>query len=252
LRTTASSTDLRLRISLTRTSVVVLSLGLWFGPSAALAQTPVTRTWPVSGIVVDSSGRAIQMARVQLLGLGRGVSTGPDGRFRFDSVSTGPQRLLVRAISFAVQTPMIEVKVGDGWVGTIVLARLAQTLPDIEVEAEVKVPFRLEGFERRRKHGLGVYLTEEQIKRRFERDALGLLRGIAGIKLSFRLGGTAVEFARCRERVAYWVDGVRYRDGIPGYVSPATIVGMEVYRGVAELPAEFLDDACAAVVIWTR
>jgi hypothetical protein len=171
---------------------------------------------------------------------------------RFDSIPAGRQRLLVRAIGFELESPVVDVKPGDGWTGTIVLLRQVQTLPDLEAEAERELSWRLEGFEFRRKHGLGVYLTEEEIKRRFERDALGLLRGIAGVKVIFALGGTTVEFARCRVGVAYWVDGVRYRDGVPGYVSPATIVGMEIYRGVAELPAEFLDDACAAVVIWTR
>jgi hypothetical protein len=27
---------------------------------------------------------------------------------------------------------------------------------------------------------------------------------------------------------------------------------MEIFRGVAQIPAEFLDDSCAAVAIWTR
>jgi len=27
---------------------------------------------------------------------------------------------------------------------------------------------------------------------------------------------------------------------------------MEIFRGVSQIPVEFLDDNCAAVVIWTR
>lgn len=36
------------------------------------------------------------------------------------------------------------------------------------------------------------------------------------------------------------------------FVRPSEIEAMEVYRGVGQIPAEFRDDSCAAVVIWTR
>jgi hypothetical protein len=216
--------------------------------TVAAAQSRAGDSWPVSGTVVDSAGAPIPGARVQVLGLGRGVVTAEIGRFRIDSILAGRQRLLVRAIGFELQSPVVDVKTGEGWTGTIILARRVQTLPELEVEAEREVSWRLEGFEFRRKHGLGVYLTEEEIKQRFVSNPLHLLQGIAGVRVT----NSGVAFARCKANVAYWVDGIRYRDGIPGYVSPATIVGVEVYRGVAQLPAEFLDDACAAVVIWTR
>ena len=165
-----------------------------------------------------------------------------------------------------METPALEVRSRTGWTGTVVLARKVQTLPPLEVEGEREISWRLEGFEFRRKHGLGVYLTQAEIKQRNARGPLDLLKGIAGVRVFLdHGGGTRVEFTRCREspqkatddpspssKIAYWVDGVRYRGGLPGYISPAAIVGMEIYRGVAELPAEFLDDACAAVVIWTR
>ncbi len=35
-------------------------------------------------------------------------------------------------------------------------------------------------------------------------------------------------------------------------ISPNQIEMIEVYRGVAEIPGEFLNDSCAAIVIWTR
>lgn len=35
-------------------------------------------------------------------------------------------------------------------------------------------------------------------------------------------------------------------------VRPGEIEAVEVFRGVSQIPAEFLDDSCAAVVIWTR
>jgi hypothetical protein len=35
-------------------------------------------------------------------------------------------------------------------------------------------------------------------------------------------------------------------------VLPSQIEAMEIFRGPAEMPAEFLDDSCAAIAIWTR
>ena len=35
-------------------------------------------------------------------------------------------------------------------------------------------------------------------------------------------------------------------------VNPTSIQAIEVYRGASQLPAEFLDDACAVIAIWTK
>jgi hypothetical protein len=35
-------------------------------------------------------------------------------------------------------------------------------------------------------------------------------------------------------------------------VPPTAIQAIEVYRGVSQIPAEFLDDACAVIAIWTK
>lgn len=102
--------------------------------------------------------------------------------------------------------------------------------------------------------------------------------------------GTEVRFARCPNfppKISIWIDGNRQhyfvRDPggaavMPGGgrsvaldsqvqakaeayrswlelldgVRPGEIEAMEIFRGVGQIPAEFLDDSCAAVVIWTR
>ena len=35
-------------------------------------------------------------------------------------------------------------------------------------------------------------------------------------------------------------------------VTPRDIEAIEVYTGVARIPAEFLEDACAVIAIWTK
>jgi len=55
--------------------------------------------------------------------------------------------------------------------------------------------------------------------------------------------------------VGVYVDGFK----VPGYpgeilamINPADVEAIEVYRGPSELPAEFMSDDCAAIVIWTK
>jgi hypothetical protein len=58
-----------------------------------------------------------------------------------------------------------------------------------------------------------------------------------------------------RAVVGVYVDGFRV-PGDPGdalsMINAADVEGIEVYRGPSELPAEFMSDDCAAIVIWTR
>ena len=95
---------------------------------------------------------------------------------------------------------------------------------------------------------------------------------------STRSGGpgglVGADAARRSPRVQVYVDGTRttrYLDApIPGdgsgidasaefnvngalkNINPRSIAVMEVYSGIAKIPAEFLDDACAVIVIWTK
>jgi hypothetical protein len=58
-----------------------------------------------------------------------------------------------------------------------------------------------------------------------------------------------------RSPVGVYVDGFRALGDpgeILGMINPADVEAIEVYRGPSELPAEFMSDDCAAIVIWTR
>lgn len=61
--------------------------------------------YEVSGTVTDTTGTPLADARVVLVGLRRGASTSPEGRFSFPDVAPGVYQLSVSAIGFA---PVIE------------------------------------------------------------------------------------------------------------------------------------------------
>jgi len=83
------------------------------------------------------------------------------------------------------------------------------------------------------------------------------MRFIPGVKLIMgEGGGTRVYFSRCSDRVGVWINGVRIRTAdhneALALIHPREVAAMEVYRGVAQIPAEFRYDNCAAIAVWTR
>ena len=124
---------------------------------------------------------------------------------------------------------------------TVFPAETAQSLPDLDVEATPWKPAI---------------------------QTLEYLQGIPGVRVSIGPPGLAgandIRIVRCSgpgSKVTVWIDGVRQTGGPispaevieqPNRVSPGDIEMIEVYRGAATLPAEFHDDGCAAIAVWTR
>jgi outer membrane cobalamin receptor len=150
------------------------------------------------------------------------------------------------------------------------------TLPEITVEADrfAKPPryaatTKYDDFFRRRKSGFGTFITREAIEKMNAFHTHEIIRNIPGVRVSSMSGDpetVRVSFVRCnggRSNVAVYIDGQRLiprgERGQSGDVaemlsriSAPQIEMMEVYRGTAEVPGELSEDACAAVVIWTR
>jgi hypothetical protein len=81
---------------------------------------------------------------------------------------------------------------------------------------------------------------------------------IGNSKLGKEIGpgsGPSLGAARTRSSVGVYIDGFRV-PGDPGealsMINANDVEAIEVYRGPSELPAEFMSDDCAAIVIWTR
>jgi len=248
-------------------------------PSAPVAPPPAI----VSGVVVDSAGVPIPHAVFSVVGESLRVVTDSQGRFRL-AVPPGPRLIAVRALGY--RPLMWAVTLGSGLEasGRIRLQRLSIALPEITVVGERYVPGRLAGYYQRRQTGLGKYIDSATIARRFPSRTADLLQGIAGVRV---LQGhdpftPSVGFVRCsdiltfrpqaspclldpncgvhpgvksEQGVAVYVDGFRVLGDpgdILGTINPADVEAIEVYRGPAELPAEFNSDDCAAIVIWTK
>jgi len=245
----------------------------------------------ISGAIVDSAGIPIPHAVLSVVGESLRVVTDSQGRFRL-AVPPGPKLLAARALGYRPLMWTVALVSGQEATGRIRLQQLSIVLPGITVTAEPYVSSRLAGFYQRQRIGFGKYIDAETIERRFTNSMADLLQGIAGVRVSPVPGDPLnylVNFSRCTvmglpaasaparaeapsdpwgtsispsstgrsgmSTVGVYVDGFRV-PGDPGQIlamiNPADVEAIEVYRGPSELPAEFMSDDCAAIVIWTK
>ena len=255
----------------------------------ARAQNPPAVVPPppaiVSGSFVDSAGHPIPHAVLSVVGESLRVVTDAQGRFRL-LVPPGPKLLAARALGYRPLMWSVTLVSGQETQAQIHMDGLSVVLPGMTVVGERYVPARLAGFYERQRNGLGKYLDSADLSRHFTNSTPDLLQGVSGILMRRTDPFTvAITFPRCqsverslsitmpsniqgpdrqtgssaaspqKSTVGVYIDGFRV-GGSPSEalanINPADIEAIEIYRGPSELPAEFMSDDCAAIVIWTK
>ena len=246
--------------------------------TVALATPAAAQVRIVGRVIDDTTERPLEGAQVTVRAtdgrfLAR-VETEETGAFEFAVDRVSAVRIDIRRLSYRANAmPVLHF---DGRRFFQVEARLAPDailLAPLEVIAWSEVdpsPF-LEGFRERLRGGLGLYITREQIEQRRPRLVTDLLRDIPGVSVvgtgsglrpAVRIGRAAT--AACETQI--YVDGflLNRRTGrsrtvaedfrIDDAVTPLSVEGIEVYRGLSSVPAEFLnpDAQCGVIAIWTR
>lgn len=248
-----------------RLSRVLIVTALVMAPTARATGQASIRT--VIGQVRSTAGRSLAGAQIVVTGdSAHSVFSDSAGSFRLTGVSVQSLALLVRLPGFTPATVAVPAGTEVAIVANVTLTPTATRLPDLVTKAASNP--RLVDFERRRRSGFGTFLGPEEVTAKGAMHTAELLRGIPGVRV--RIGPPGVEdlnsvsFARCPQGgVTVWIDGAKLRpDG--GKFSPASvalmlerinphdILAIEIHRGVASLPVEFIDDSCAAIAIWTR
>ena len=126
----------------------------------------------------------------------------------------------------------------------------------------------LDNFRQRRSQGMGIYITRQDIERRRPMYTSDLLRSVPGVELVGGGGGSRPRVALSRGlgmgcATQVFVDGMlvnRRSFGeiidfrLDDVVSPGSIEGIEIYRGLSSIPPEFLnaDSQCGVIAVWTR
>lgn len=129
---------------------------------------------------------------------------------------------------------------------------------EVEVErtAQKRRRLRSQGFYERAAAGFGRFIGPEKLEERQYFFFSDILRGIPGIIYtgdSVRFRGYGLE-PTCAPNI--YIDGARtFADApIEALVQPEDVVGVEVYRRVAETPMQWggLNGSCGSLVIWTK
>jgi hypothetical protein len=234
--------------------------------SGAAAQGPATESVArISGVVRDkTTGSPIASAQVLLVTEGRLVESDATGHYLFPGLPVGTVHLRVRARSYPQSELVVVLRAGDDLQIPIALDSTARTgtpqeLAAVAVTAAAPIGnYRLNDFERRKRTGIGQYLTDDDIQRSGAANLQDVTRGMRGVTL--HCGGT--ESGGCRIQMVrapincqpeYVVD--ERVDNVFGPLTPIRdILAVEVYTGATDVPGEFAGTkaGCGVVVIWTR
>lgn len=214
----------------------------------------------------DESEETISAAVVTLKRMkgpeAEGLRTETDeyGRFRFEGIPSGDY--LVETHHLGYQDRMDTVSVGhrDLLALDVPLTTEAVELPPIEVTVRSAWLART-GFYWRQERGLGQFMSPEEVDRRSANSFSELVRGIPGVRVVRVCGDTypCDKMIRMRHtnrarrcRVQYYMDGQPMGGRVyPDDISAHDIAAIEVYRNIAETPAQFYS-RCGSVVMWSK
>ena len=249
-----------------------VALVLWAVP----AQSQIR----LEGIVRDDeTQQPVAGARVEVFDftwrkLGNRV-TDAQGGFQYPLRRPGTYRLRVTRVGYAVVTTPDLVTGGNSYLNVEVrLKSDAVLLAPVAVVARTSAnpsPV-LDNFHARMRSGMGTFFTREDIQRLRPTLMSDLVTRVPGLFVATSGRGTERQIYSSRAAggvrdcpVQIYVDGrlmnprVAGGDQVVGMtldeaVNPADVEGVEIYRGLATVPAEFLssDARCAVIAVWTR
>ncbi|MFH1764697.1 MAG: TonB-dependent receptor plug domain-containing protein [Gemmatimonadota bacterium] len=233
----------------------------------------------VGRVIDDLTEVPLSQAQISLLApdgstLTRG-ETSELGTFEFQVRNVRAVRLSVRRFGYqANTTPLLYFDVRKFFQVEVRLDPEAILLAPLEVIYWSPRPENAlhEAFKRRVETGLGIYITREEVETRNPLLVSDLLREVPGLDFRTSAYGTrpSVRMVRaagmaCVTQIfldGFLMNGRAFSTAgfapidlrIDDVVSPNSVEGIEIYRGLSTVPPEFLnpDADCGVIAIWTR
>jgi hypothetical protein len=213
----------------------------------------------ITGMVKDEAGARVANVEISVPKTGATVHTDSTGRFIIRGLTPGLLDLSLRRFSYTPMTLSLEVTAGDTTDVDVTLTAAAETLPTVQVKGREEHKRQLDGFEQRRKQGLGHFITRADIEARNPLVLSEMVHTVPGAQLTPTniMGRMTLRFSRRADcPPAYFVDGQYLINYNIDDMNPRNVEGVELYAGFAGLPQEFAKQmgvqACGVVVIWTR
>ena len=203
------------------------------------------RTLPqasVRGTVVDTAGKPVAGARVELAVSSNAVVTDSLGTFTLDGVP-GTQSLVVRRFGFQPVEVTVNLSRRAPREINIRMAAFVPVLEAVLVQARRDVALERFGVTSRRRSGTGQVIMAEEIERYNVVRIEDILSRIPALRRGVEMSD------RC---TTYWVDGQRWQVHPDEFMLPSEIAVMETYTA-ALAPSEYQRlDGCSVVLIWTK
>jgi hypothetical protein len=228
----------------------------------------------ITGAIVDTTGRQIEGARVQLLGTRMDAASNQLGTFRIMGAPAGPARMRIERLGYFPLVAAVDVPArGTVEVPLLRMTPAATQLAPISVEARAEeVRRNLAEFNRRRETTNGSFLTRAEFAEmgnvQVTADVLRRMRGLRvqpgstinnrWIITSGRGSGRSASDAagRCfpivfRDRLYL---GNTATVNVDEAVPLVELEAVEVYTSTAGMPAEFNRPGatCGVIAFWTR
>jgi len=147
---------------------LVLSATLATSLSATLGAQERGTSVLVAGVADADTGEPLEGAEVVLLDVHRLAKANQMGEARLDGVPRGPQLVRVRKIGYVPSEVTIAIS-GDTTGAVFRLPRAITRLGAIDIEADW-VPPKVRDMERRRRKGIGRFLSAELLDKERDRD----------------------------------------------------------------------------------
>ncbi len=237
--------------------LAALSLLLPTRSASAQNRTPLGRRQLV-GIVRDGAGAAL--ADVSVAIPGSSVRTDARGAFELFTADLDTVTITLRHIGFEPVDALLAAR-NRTWDTVMVQMDVSsQRLNAVKVaETRTRSALGIRDFDERRKRGLGIFITREDIVERGAMRLSDLLRTKRGVVIV----GRKVRFAAyigsrtmlCQPDI--WLDGSRSVAMEVDELVPSTVEAMELYPYFSTVPVEFQrlganTTPCGTIVVWTR
>ena len=222
-------------------------------PSSAPAQSfPAT----IHGVIRDSTGAPVAAVELWERESGRRTRTDTAGAYTLRNLQPGHVYVEIRRIGYrtmAIDTTLVE---GERLDVDLTLRVVPRRLAGVTVsERDREVTRSMLDFERRRRAGMGVFVTREQIEEEQPQHLSDMFRTVPGVIVKGGgFGGYSLRIVRGMCQPYYIVDG-QYQPGFElDLIPPNDIEGIELYKGSSETPPQFnhMNAVCGVIVIWTR
>jgi hypothetical protein len=273
-----------------RVAALTASAALVVSSSRVGAQTPdVSGTARIEGRVIDTTDARIDNAIVEVLGVSR-VATDDNGIYRIHALASGTYILRVLRLGYTTQIKTVLLHEGEVRRLDIELTPTTPQLDRVTVTADGTGRPAIDdptGFNGRRKMSVGgVFVTEEDIAHRAPVETQDIFRTVRGVcvadggllhndssgkpcgstgspipaqpaasRVRISANGTSTPPSGQCASMQVFVNGAHVDDQFDiNSVPPASIAGIEVYKGAADTPPMFRSygTICGTVVVWTK